>query len=109
MISLPLIVLLAVLLVSQATWIYADARKRGENALLWGIFGLLNVPSSLIIYLIVTRIGKRNCPSCKRVVEKKFNNCPYCNFELNKKCPKCSNKIEEDWAYCASCSAPLNR
>ncbi|HBR29676.1 MAG TPA: sigmaY antisigma factor component [Firmicutes bacterium] len=47
--------LLAILLFSQALWIFVDARKRGENAWLWGLLGLLNVPSSLIIYLLVTR------------------------------------------------------
>jgi hypothetical protein len=47
--------LLAVLLFGQALWIFVDARKRGENAWLWGLLGLLNVPSSLIIYLLVTR------------------------------------------------------
>lgn len=49
---------LAVLLFSQALWIFFDARKRGENPWLWGLLGLLNVPSSLIVYLLVTR-GKR--------------------------------------------------
>jgi hypothetical protein len=49
---------IAIPLVSaQAFWIYTDAKKRGEKYYwLWGFFGLLNVPSSLIIYLIVTRI-----------------------------------------------------
>jgi hypothetical protein len=45
------------LLLLQAAWIFYDARKRGEKYYwLWGLFGLLNVPESLIIYLIVTRI-----------------------------------------------------
>lgn len=41
----------------QGTWIFNDAKKRGEKYYwLWGIFGLLNIPSSLIIYLLVTRV-----------------------------------------------------
>ncbi len=44
-------------LILQGAWIFYDARKRGEKYYwLWGLFGLLNVPESLIIYLIVTRI-----------------------------------------------------
>jgi len=44
-------------LLAQATWIFVDARKRGEKHYwLWGLFGLMNVPQSIIIYLIVTRI-----------------------------------------------------
>lgn len=44
-------------LLTQATWIFLDARKREEKYYwLWGLFGLINVPQSIIIYLIVTRI-----------------------------------------------------
>ncbi|MHB1167604.1 MAG: hypothetical protein ACYC0N_03585 [Carboxydocellales bacterium] len=52
--------LLIVLLFIQGVFIFFDARKRGEKYYwLWGLFGLLNVPSSLIIYLIVTRVIKQ--------------------------------------------------
>lgn len=49
-------VLAGTLLVAQATWIFRDALRRGESyPWLWGLFGLANVPSSLIIYFLVTR------------------------------------------------------
>lgn len=55
-----LIILLIIaipLLIIQATWMFKDAKKRGEKYYwLWGLFGLLHVPESLIIYLIITRI-----------------------------------------------------
>lgn len=54
-----LYILLAVLAFGQAFWIFNDARKRGENHWLWGLLGLLNVPSSLIVYLLVTRVYKK--------------------------------------------------
>jgi hypothetical protein len=45
------------LLLCQAAWIFIDAKKRKERHYwLWGLFGLINVPESLIVYLIVTRI-----------------------------------------------------
>jgi hypothetical protein len=45
------------LLIAQASWIFLDARKRKENHYwLWGFFGLINFPQSLIVYLVVTRI-----------------------------------------------------
>ncbi len=45
------------LLLIQGFWMFKDARKRGEKYYwLWGLFGLLNTPGNLIIYLIVTRI-----------------------------------------------------
>jgi len=53
-----LIIFVAVpLLLIQATWIFFDARKRKEKYYwIWGFFGLLNFPSSLIIYLLITRV-----------------------------------------------------
>lgn len=44
------------LLIAQGGWIFYDARKNKEKYYwLWGLFGLLNIPSSLIVYLLVTR------------------------------------------------------
>lgn len=52
-----LIIFAIIIVMIQGFWIFTDARKRGEKGYwLWGIFGLLNFPSSLIVYLIVTRI-----------------------------------------------------
>lgn len=48
-------VLLGALLMAQAYWIFRDANRRGYNPWLWGAFGLLNVPSSFIVYLLVVR------------------------------------------------------
>ena len=56
----PLIIVLLIIapfLFLQALWIFSDAKKRGEKGyILWGLFGLLNIPQSLLVYLIVTRI-----------------------------------------------------
>jgi hypothetical protein len=47
------------LLIAQGTWIFRDAKKRGEKYYwCWGFFGLLHVPESLLIYLLVTRVIK---------------------------------------------------
>ncbi|WP_139905964.1 sigmaY antisigma factor component [Clostridium thermarum] len=54
---LTVLIIVIPLLLIQASWIFQDARKRREKYYwLWGLFGLINVPQSLIIYLIVTRI-----------------------------------------------------
>jgi hypothetical protein len=55
-----LVTVLLLLLLIQAIFIFYDAQKNGEKLpWLWGLFGLLNVPSSLIIYLLVTRVFRR--------------------------------------------------
>lgn len=45
-------VLLAVLLLTQGTILFIDARKRGAHAWLWGIAGLIQFPGPTIAYLI---------------------------------------------------------
>jgi hypothetical protein len=72
--------LLAAILLTQALWIFLDAAKRGEKKFLWGFFGLLNFPSSLIVYLLVTRsLGKtKTCSGCGRRIGEKSRFCPEC-------------------------------
>lgn len=54
--KLFLFIAISILLI-QGLWIFTDAKKRGEKYYwLWGIFGLINTPGNLVIYLIVTRI-----------------------------------------------------
>lgn len=79
-------ILIAMALFAQATWIYLDAEKRGTNKWLWGFFGLLNVPSNLIIYLIVTRL-----------------------FMKSSLCPVCGRQIQRGWRYCPGCGAVLDQ
>ncbi len=72
-------VLLGALVVAQATWIFRDSRRRGEAyAWLWGLFGLINVPSSLIVYVLVTRRGNIRCTECFRSIPRGSRICPYC-------------------------------
>jgi hypothetical protein len=71
---------LAVVLFTQASWIFLDASKRGENKWLWGLFGLLNTPGNLIIYLIVTRLVQKHqpCKICGKNIRRNYLYCPYC-------------------------------
>lgn len=77
-------ILLAVVLLSQGSWIFMDASKRGENKWLWGLYGLTSVPSSLIVYLLVTRVflKGRVCESCKKKVRAQYKFCPYCGGKM---------------------------
>ncbi|MFZ7121005.1 MAG: hypothetical protein ACOWWH_08665 [Eubacteriaceae bacterium] len=77
--------LLAVILLIQGTWIFNDANKRGMNRWLWGLLGLLNTPTNLIVYLIVSRtiLGTRRCYVCDMRYNKTYQYCPHCG-ELNK-------------------------
>ena len=53
-IILPIVIPLVLI---QGAWVFFDARRRKEKYYwFWGIFGLMNIPSSLLIYLLVTRV-----------------------------------------------------
>lgn len=58
--SRELIISLAIvipILLVQGAWIFNDARKHKEKYYwLWGLFGLMSCPGSLITYLLVTRV-----------------------------------------------------
>lgn len=103
----PLVVLVALLLSTQALWIFLDARKRGENYWLWGIYGMTNVPSALIVYLLVTRNRKVRCPDCGQLFAKKHAACPHCGG-ATKTCPSCAEEVQIGWGYCPHCSHKLH-
>jgi len=47
--------LIGALLLTQGTWIFLDARKRGARAWFWGFVGLVSCPGSLLLYWLVVR------------------------------------------------------
>lgn len=55
--QMPLIgwVALAVILFSQSTWLFADARKRNAHPWFWGIIGLCQFPMPLLFYWLIER------------------------------------------------------
>ncbi len=48
-------IVIVILLLTQSTWMFIDARKHGHNYWLWGTLGLIQFPMYLIIYLIFAR------------------------------------------------------
>lgn len=43
-------VALGLALLTQGTWLFLDARKRGARAWFWGLIGLIQVPTPLVLY-----------------------------------------------------------
>lgn len=46
-------ILVAAILLTQATWLFIDARKRNAKHWFWGIIGLIRFPEPLIFYLFL--------------------------------------------------------
>ncbi|HJV30822.1 MAG TPA: sigma-Y antisigma factor component [Bacillales bacterium] len=53
--TLPVIILVAAILLSQSLYLFLDARKRSHNYWLWGIVGLIQAPMPTLFYLIFVR------------------------------------------------------
>jgi hypothetical protein len=75
-----IMIILLVIVFLQASWIFNDASKRGENKWLWGFFGMIQLPTSLIIYLLITRVINKQkiCPHCLSSIKENSNYCSYC-------------------------------
>lgn len=106
-----LIVFIALpIVIAQATWIFIDARKRGEKYYwLWGLLGLIHCPGSLIVYQIVMGISHEKCKHCGKEIKKGGKSCPYCGSTLRKSCLNCGANIERDWEYCPECNIKLKK
>lgn len=56
-----LIFILIVALLIQGTWVFKDARKKNMSYYwFWGLICLLNIPTNLIIYLIVRHYKQKS-------------------------------------------------
>lgn len=51
--------LVAALLLSQGTWLFLDARRRGARPWLWGLLGLVQCPMPLLLYWLIVRRTRR--------------------------------------------------
>jgi hypothetical protein len=51
---LTLALVIPILLV-QSTFLFIDARKREHHPWFWGIWGLIQAPLPLVVYLIIVR------------------------------------------------------
>lgn len=48
--------LIALLMITQSTWLFLDARKRGSMPWFWGIWGLIQCPFPLLFYWLTVRL-----------------------------------------------------
>lgn len=82
-----------------AVWVYKDAEKRGSSGALWLIIVIVTGIIGLIIWLVVrppiggktsgeTSTGSggndRRCPNCGRGIPLDANVCPYCGRDFGK-------------------------
>ncbi|UOQ42609.1 transcriptional regulator [Halobacillus salinarum] len=54
-----LLPVLAVLLLTQSTLLFTDAKKKGNYAWLWGIWGLIQLPMPSLFYWLFVIIPRK--------------------------------------------------
>lgn len=92
---IPIVMLIIVIVL--AVWVYKDAEKRGSSGALWLIIVIFTNILGLIIWLVVrppiggkkeegssSTGGDRRCPNCGRTIPLDANVCPYCGRDFGK-------------------------
>jgi RNA polymerase subunit RPABC4/transcription elongation factor Spt4 len=89
-------------------YVFADARRRGMNHVLWTLIAIF-VPNGigLILYFILRDPRPVPCGSCGALVVKQHAFCPGCGAPARAACPQCRQVVEPAWRNCGRCGAPL--
>lgn len=126
------ILVVCVLWLATAYWVYKDARRRIADAWLVALASLLGlVPPFLgpIVYLFFRppeyladvrereleirameeRLAEleRRCPVCRARVEPAYLVCPVCTTRLKQACPSCGEPVESTWQMCPYCATDI--
>jgi hypothetical protein len=124
------LLLLLVLWIALALWVYKDARRRVADPILIGVAvaaGLIFPFVGPLVYLFLRppeylddvrereleiRLMERRfggaevCPRCDAPVEPDYLVCPSCSTRLRMACTGCKRPLDPTWQVCPYCAAP---
>ena len=85
-------------------YIYADAKRRGMNAVLWTVLVVL-IPKAIgfIAYFLLRKPLVTPCRNCSTPVGSDFAYCPKCGYALAPSCSHCGRAIRPDFVCCPYC------
>lgn len=89
-------------------YVFADARRRGMNHVLWTLLAIF-IPSGVgvILYFILRDPVPVPCPACGAPARRGFAFCASCGAAVRAACPQCRQPVEPGWRNCARCGTPL--
>ena len=89
-------------------YIYADAKRRGMNAVLWAVLVILiPKPIGFIAYFLLRVPLLAPCPKCSSPIGADFTYCPKCGYTLAPSCPGCGRGIRRDFVCCPYCGRSI--
>jgi hypothetical protein len=100
--------LFMVLFILLVGYVWADAKRRGMNAVLWVLLAIF-IPNliGVILYFILREPLPTPCPSCRAPVGKDLACCASCGTTVRPACPECHRPSEIGWTHCGHCGALL--
>jgi hypothetical protein len=89
-------------------YVFADAKRRGMNHVLWTLLAIF-IPNAIgiILYFILRDPLPVPCPSCGAPAKKGHAYCAGCGTAVRVACPQCRQPVEPGWRNCARCGAAL--
>jgi hypothetical protein len=89
-------------------YVYADAGRRGMNALLWTLLAIF-IPSAvgIVLYFILRDPVAVPCPACGTPARKGHAFCASCGAAVRRACAQCRQAVEPGWRNCPACGATL--
>jgi hypothetical protein len=89
-------------------YVWADAKRRQMNALLWVLLAIF-IPNAIgiILYFILRHPLPVPCPSCGTPAGKDQAFCAACGTAVRRACPQCRQPVQEGWSHCPRCGAAL--
>ena len=89
-------------------YVYADARRRGMNYVLWTLLAIF-IPNAIgiILYFILRDPVPVPCPACGTPAQKGHAFCSCCGAAVRPACPQCRQPVEAGWRVCPHCGTAL--
>ena len=89
-------------------YVFADAKRRGMNHVLWTLLAIF-IPNAIgiILYFILRDPISVPCPSCGAPARKGHAYCAGCGTAVRAACPQCRQPVEPGWRNCARCGTAL--
>ncbi len=90
-------------------YVYADAKRRRMNAILWTLLVILiPKPIGFIAYFLLRVPLLAPCPKCGAPVGADFAFCPKCGFAILPSCPGCGRPMRRDYVCCPHCGRAVS-